>query len=229
MVKSLVMKGKIDMKILNRYVLNNIKLNKKRSLTLIIGISLSTMLICSVLILAMTFYKTSVNNVISNKGNYHTTFFKVPKDNNYFITQNNEIESYFITQEIGYTELKNSDGRDYLAILEFDERALNNYGLKLVTGRLPKNSNEIVISEQLEVNGNIKYRVGQTIELELNRLILDNSEVISQKTTYLKSMKKENRITEEFLGNKTYKIVGIIKDQMKQLSHIRQQVIQQFL
>ena len=148
MVKSLVMKGKIDMKILNRYVLNNIKLNKKRSLTLIIGISLSTMLICSVLILAMTFYKTSVNNVISNKGNYHTTFFKVPKDNNYFITQNNEIESYFITQEIGYTELKNSDGRDYLAILEFDERALNNYGLKLVTGRLPKNSNEIVISEQ---------------------------------------------------------------------------------
>ena len=163
MVKSLVMKGKIDMKILNRYVLNNIKLNKKRSLTLIIGISLSTMLICSVLILAMTFYKTSVNNVISNKGNYHTTFFKVPKDNNYFITQNNEIESYFITQEIGYTELKNSDGRDYLAILEFDERALNNYGLKLVTGRLPKNSNEIVISEQLEVNGNIKYRVGQTI------------------------------------------------------------------
>ena len=52
------------MKILNRYVLNNIKLNKKRSLTLIIGISLSTMLICSVLILAMTFYKTSVNNVI---------------------------------------------------------------------------------------------------------------------------------------------------------------------
>lgn len=199
------------MKILNRYVLNNIKLNKKRSLTLIIGISLYTMLICSVLILAMTFYKTSVNNVISNKGNYHTTFFKVPKDNNYFITQNNEIESYFITQEIGYTELKNSDGRDYLAILEFDERALNNYGLKLVTGRLPKNSNEIVISEQLEVNGNIKYRVGQTIELELNRLILDNSEVISQKTTYLKSMKKENRITEEFLGNKTYKIVGIIK------------------
>ena len=104
MVKSLVMKEKIDMKILNRYVLNNIKLNKKRSLTLIIGISLSTMLICSVLILAMTFYKTSVNNVISNKGNYHTTFFKVPKDNNYFITQNNEIESYFITQEIGYTE-----------------------------------------------------------------------------------------------------------------------------
>ena len=113
------------MKILNKYIRNDIKLNKKRSISLIIGIAMSTMLICSILIISMSFYETFYNDVKVTKGNYHNTFFRV--EDKEIITNNEEIESCFVTQEKGYVNLPESDGREYIAVLEFDEKALNNY------------------------------------------------------------------------------------------------------
>lgn len=197
------------MKILNKYIRNDIKLNKKRSISLIIGIAMSTMLICSILIISMSFYETFYNDVKVTKGNYHNTFFRV--EDKEIITNNEEIESYFVTQEKGYVNLPESDGREYIAVLEFDEKALNNYGLKLIEGRMPKNTNEIIISNEVIENGKINYYVGQTVDFEINKIKLDENNVLTQRTTYLKKMKEEGRIQEEFIEKKEYKIVGIIQ------------------
>lgn len=197
------------MKILNKYIRNDIKLNKKRSISLIIGIAMSTMLICSILIISMSFYETFYNDVKVTKGNYHNTFFRV--EDKEIITNNEEIESCFVTQEKGYVNLPESDGREYIAVLEFDEKALNNYGLKLIEGRMPKNTNEIIISNEVIENGKINYYVGQTVDFEINKIKLDENNVLTQRTTYLKKMKEEGRIQEEFIEKKEYKIVGIIQ------------------
>ena len=197
------------MKILNKYIRNDIKLNKKRSISLIIGIAMSTMLICSILIISMSFYETFYNDVKVTKGNYHNTFFRV--EDKEIITNNEEIESCFVTQEKGYVNLPESDGREYIAVLEFDEKALNNYGLKLIEGRMPKNTNEIIISNEVIENGKINYYVGQTVDFEINKIKLDENNVLTQRTTYLKEMKEEGRIQEEFIEKKEYKIVGIIQ------------------
>ena len=69
------------MKVLSKLTIKNLYLNKKRTIATIIGIMLSTALICGVAGLVSSFQKTLINAAIDLEGNYHTTFHDVPKDN----------------------------------------------------------------------------------------------------------------------------------------------------
>ena len=60
------------MKVLNELSIKDLKLNKKRSIVIIIGIILSTALICGVAGLVTSFQKTFVETSKRNSGNYHT-------------------------------------------------------------------------------------------------------------------------------------------------------------
>ena len=80
------------MKILNELSVKDLKLNKKRSLVIIIGIILSTALICGVAGLVTSFQKTLVDYQIKNDGNYHVTFYNVPKEELKYIEENRNVE-----------------------------------------------------------------------------------------------------------------------------------------
>ena len=54
------------MNILKKFTFKNVKLNKKRSIVTIIGIVLSTALICTVAGMFSSFQKTMVNAIINN-------------------------------------------------------------------------------------------------------------------------------------------------------------------
>ena len=56
------------MNILNKITIKNIKLNKKRNIGTIIGILLSTALICAVAGMVTSFHQTLVQNAINETG-----------------------------------------------------------------------------------------------------------------------------------------------------------------
>ena len=199
------------MNILRKYVLNNIKLNKKTTSVSIISIALSTMLICSIIIIANSFYTTLKNDVKAVNGSQHETFRDIDKLQAKKIISNNIIEDYFVTQTKGYAKLLNTIGREYICIMEFDNKAFENFGIKLLDGRFPQNSNEIILSNQINQNTTEKYEIGQTITLETNKLFLDGKNEITQRTLYLNSYIDEGRITKKYIDTKEYKIVGIIE------------------
>ena len=58
------------MNILNKITIKNIKLNKKRNIGTIIGIILSTALICAVAGMVTSFHQTLVQNAINETGYY---------------------------------------------------------------------------------------------------------------------------------------------------------------
>ena len=58
------------MKILNKVSLKNLKLNRKRTVSTVIGIILSTALICAACTLATSFQATLVQNAINETGYY---------------------------------------------------------------------------------------------------------------------------------------------------------------
>ncbi len=157
--------------ILNKFTMRSLKLNIKRTIATCIGIILSTALICAVAGVFSSFQTTLLNRAIKSDGDYHTLFYDVEKEDQKYILQNRNVENYFITQGVGYSKLEGSinDYKPYLYLMEFDEKALNNWGLKLVEGRLPENSNELVISEHIEENGGVKYNVGEKITLNLGK------------------------------------------------------------
>ncbi len=195
------------MNLLNKLTIKNLKLNKKRTTVTIIGIMLSVALITAV----ATMYMSGLNSLIiyekSLKGNFHAVFYNVEKSDIENIRNNNGVEEVFLTSEIGYAKLNTkNENKPYAYIMGFDKNSLKNLSVTLKEGRLPKNDNEIVIPSTLETNGRVKYKVGDTINLQVGTRMSEGAK-LNQDNPY-------NEVPEETIENttdKTYKIVGIIK------------------
>lgn len=205
------------MNILKKFTKKNLKLNKKRTIVTIIGIMLSTALICAVAGMVSSTQKTLANAMRADHGNYHMRFENVPAEELKFIEENVNVESYFLTKNVGYAKLEGSinPGKPYLFLMEFDRNALQNSSFKIVEGRLPENENEVVISQHIIDNGGVELKVGDTLSLDVGtRRLVDDGSVLSQSNPYLgEEESQEENLQEEITDtiNKTYTIVGIIE------------------
>lgn len=180
------------MKVLNDLSIQDLKLNKKRSIVIIIGIILSTALICGVAGLVTSFQKTRVDTAKEGQGNYHTIFYNVPKDELKYIEENREVKDYFLSEELGYSYLsnpKNVEETPIVNVISMNDKFIENMSVKLKEGRLPENDTELAISTRINEKFNTNYKVGDTITLNINET----------------EQNMENGIP------KTYKIVGIIE------------------
>ena len=81
-------KGGGKMNILKKLTLKSLKLNKKRTIVTIIGIILSTALICAVAGMITSVQKTLINYAKSHSGNYHVCFKNIPNDELKYIKEN---------------------------------------------------------------------------------------------------------------------------------------------
>ena len=205
------------MDILKKFTKKNLKLNKKRTIVTIIGIMLSTALICAVAGMVSSTQKTLANAMREDHGNYHMRFENVPAEELKFIEENVNVESYFLTKNVGYAKLEGSinPGKPYLFLMEFDRNALQNSSFKIVEGRLPENENEVVISQHIIDNGGVELKVGDTLSLDVGtRRLVDDGSVLSQSNPYLgEEESQEENLQEEITDteHKTYTIVGIIE------------------
>ena len=157
------------MKLLNNMTIKNLKLNKKRTLVTIIGIVLSVALMTAVASLFMSFRETLISYEINLKGNYHYEFANVPASDLKYFEKNRMVEDNSIVKNIGYAKLDNIKNKykPYLYVKAYNDTALKNLAVNLVEGRVPQNSNEIVIPTHLETNGRVKYNVGDKLILNV--------------------------------------------------------------
>lgn len=215
------------MKILNRITVQNLKMNKKRTIVTIIGIALSVALICAVTSFAVSFQKAMVDREIKTTGNWYISIDNMKQENLKYIENNIKVKQIAYNQEIGYVQLEGSENQNkpYGYIEALDEASLNNMGLILTEGRLPENENEILIPEHLETNGKIVYKVGEKITFTIGNRIIDG-EKLNQNNPYLTDediqFQLENNImTDNNIMNqkeiftpietKEYTIVGIVE------------------
>lgn len=184
------------MNILKKLTLKNIKLNKKRSIVTIIGIILSTALICTVAGMFKSFQQTIINSIIERSGNYHVNF-TVNKDDVKYIKENKNVENIVLYQINGYLEIEKEN---YVDLLSYSNNYLKEV-FKLDSGRLPNNNNEIIIP--YNVANNNKYKLNQIIELDLYEKI--------DKTQ--KQYDSDGNFNLKLKEKKEYKIVGFINDE----------------
>ena len=137
------------MKLLNRLVIKNLKLNKKRTIATIIGIILATFLLTGVVTIVCSFQKSLLNYNKKVNGDYHYEFINIPFSDKDTIINNDNIEEYFYTQVVGeYSLNKILDRNSSIELLGVTEKDINKLGISLQEGRMPKNNNEIVISSK---------------------------------------------------------------------------------
>ncbi len=202
--------------ILNNFTIRSLKLNKKRTIATSIGIILSTALICAVAGVFASFQETLVTHAKQADGDYHVMFNDVKKDEQKYVINNRNVKSTFITQGVGYARLEDikNEYKPYLYLMEFDETAINNMGLVLEEGRMPENSNELVIPKHLEDNGGVILNVGDTITLNVGKRVAGGN-ALGQNNPYNnpKDAEDEDYVEEKIVDTqtRTFTIVGIIK------------------
>ena len=181
------------MNVLNKLTKKNLLLNKKRTVVTIIGIMLSTALVCAVAGLVTSAQQTFVNLIKNNDGDYHISFSNVPQEQQKYITQNNAVDSYYTTKELGYSEFESIQNEDkpYIYVVSMNEKAFEKGAYKLIEGRMAQNENEIVIPQHLIDNGRVKINVGDKITLNVGTRELMDGSKLNQKNPYLASSSKE--------------------------------------
>ena len=196
------------MTLLNRLTIKNLKLNKKRTIVTIIGIMLSVALITAVASMYASGIKSLIKYETIIKGDFHTAFYNVPTSDIDKFVNNRNIEKLNITEGLGYAKIdsKNED-KPYAYLKGFTKDALNNLSVRLVKGRLPENTNEIVIPTHLKTNGRLDLKLNDSITLEVGKRIDSKGSELSQSDKY------QNTAGEQLveMQTKTYKIVGIIE------------------
>ena len=193
------------MNILKKLTLTNLKLNKKRTIVTIIGIILSVALITALSTLISSFRESLHEFYIKQRGNYHYAFYDISDDDLKIIKKNNKVESYYLTKGIGYAKIDSkNESKPYVYVLGVNNDDFNSLSINLIKGRLPKNSNEILIPKHLSSNGSVYYNIGDEISLDIGDRYSDG---------YLLNMNNPYN-EEEILDtkiHKKYKIVGIIE------------------
>lgn len=210
------------MKVLNELSVKDLRLNKKRSIVIIIGIILSTALICGVAGLITSFQKTFVETAKNSQGNYHAIFYNVPKDELKYIEENRSIEDYYLSEELGYSYLTNGktstgeEEKPLVNIISMNDKFLNNMAINIKDGRLPENDSELAISTRINEKFKTNYKVGDTVTLNVGELkeTLENQNANYYDEEQIKKTDETEQMAEDEIVNttsKTYKIVGIIE------------------
>ena len=210
------------MKVLNELSVKDLRLNKKRSIVIIIGIILSTALICGVAGLITSFQKTFVETAKNSQGNYHAIFYNVPKDELKYIEENRSIEDYYLSEELGYSYLTNGktstgeEEKPLVNIISMNDKFLNNMAINVKDGRLPENDSELAISTRINEKFKTNYKVGDTVTLNVGEIkgTSENQNANYYDESQIKQTDGTEQTTENEIVNttsKTYKIVGIIE------------------
>ena len=156
------------MRFLNNLTIKNFKINKKRTISLIIGIILAIFLITSVITIISSFQKTLLEHTKKTKGDYHYGFLNVPAFELDEFSKDENIDKIFVTKILGYSSLQESSGTNIpLEILSFSQGSLDNLGLEITDGRIPQTDSEIIFSDTLTKYNETDIKLGSQIELEL--------------------------------------------------------------
>ncbi len=202
------------MSIFNRITLKNLKNNRTRTIVTIMGVLLSVAMITAVITIISSLQNFMIQNAIANKGDWHAEFLGVNNDFAQKIVADNHIEKVAFKQNIGYVPIKDSgnEAANYMYINALDNQAFESLSLKLLEGRLPENSSELVISEQIKNILSVNNNIGDTLTLEIGSLkIKDQVVELNNGNRSMNTDGIERTDSKVFVqgSTKSYTIVGV--------------------
>ncbi len=206
------------MKILNKLTIRNLKLNKKRTIVTIIGIILSTALICAVAGMFSSLQATLIASAKEDGGNRHITVENVAEQDLKYFANNRHVELMYTMENLGYATLNGSQNpyKPYVYVVGYSSDAFANTPLHLIDGRTPKNSSEILISESIIDNALVSINIGDRITLDIGDRVCRDGSKMTQNNPYFVYEEGYNEIDdcEETLQpkyTKEYTVVGIME------------------
>lgn len=193
------------MNIFNKVTLQGMKKSRTRTIVAIIGVVLSAAMITAVATFAVSLQSYMINGSATKYGDWH---IEIPDADSSFVLEQAEdsrVANAVALQNIGYATLEGGQNPDkpYLFITGWNEEALDALPIKLLSGRLPENSSEVVIPAHIAANGGVKISVADILTLSVSNRVSGNQK-LSQHDSYCAGEETLVPTTE-----KTYTVVGI--------------------
>lgn len=193
------------MNIFNKVALQGLKKSRTRTFVTIIGVALSAALITAIATFGVSLLNYMIKGAAQKNGDWHIAFLDVPSSFVQERIQDKEVADTVTFDNIGYAALNGSKNPDkpYLFIVGFGEETFQTLPVKLLSGRMPENSGEILVSASVAANGGVKFSVGDTLSLDVGSR-MNGSKTLTQHDPY--SYENEALAAQE---KRTYTVVGI--------------------
>src|SRR5262245_30904285 len=163
------------MNILTTYTLKYLRLNKKRTAVTILGVILSSALICGVFLLGVSFQKVMIDHEIFMSGNWHAQFHAVPYAKAKYITENSAVQTAMLSVSLGSaTDGSHNTVRPYLYVTAYDTLSFQNQSIRLISGRFPQNGDELLISPVMVEDSGLGLKPGSTLHLAFGQRNIPN-------------------------------------------------------
>ena len=154
------------MNILTTYTLKYLRLNQRRTAVTILGVILSSALICGVLLLGVSFQKVMIDHEIFMSGNWHAQFHAVPYAQAKYITDNSAVQTAMLSQPLGNaTYGSHNPARPYLDITAYDALSFQNHPIQLRSGRVPQSADELLITQSMIRDSGLGLKPGSTLHV----------------------------------------------------------------
>ena len=189
------------MNVFNKLTLKQMLLNKKRTIATIIGVILSASLFTAVISFVSSTLFNMENELKRTEGNYHITVRDIDKEELDNLSKNKDIKDFKYFKNVGYAKIKN-DEKPYLSIESICDNFTDKVSVKLTSGRMPQNQDEIILPSNLEKTEEENYKLNEKINLAVGQR-LNNGNVLTQTDGFYAESEK---LDVKF--QKKYKIVG---------------------
>lgn len=198
------------MNIIEKVTWKCMKAAKRRTMVTIFGVILSVAMISTVSVIAQSFQDLMLRNARSNFGDFEMEFYDVPAKQAEKLVKDSRIKESLISYHDTYAFLKDvrDAQRQYIQLQVYDMEHLHLNALPLVKGTLPRQKDEILLSESFMETSGTAWKIGDSITLPIGYTVQkDGSRSYSQ-------WNSDDATGESFhqTGERTFRITGIMDD-----------------
>lgn len=155
------------MKVLTEYTWNNLKKNRKNTISILIAITIGTILLSTVVLATYMDWDYKINGAVLRNGNYHGTFNSyIDKSQIPYLKENQKVDKVYLKTE--YYSGKIDMKRPYINISYMDKEYWDNMGEKnfILEGRIPEKKDEIIVMGSF-IKENPEYKIGSKVNINL--------------------------------------------------------------
>ena len=200
------------MKIFRKVALKYLKKNKVRTLATIMGILISTAMICAVTTFISSMDQYVIDNAIHNTGDWQIGANQVDWETCESIMQKENVYDVVYNRRLGYGKIYELDKeyKSYYYLLGIDKEFMDTMRSSITSGRFPREELEILLPESLYETGGVYFEIGDQIILETGNRIY-KSEILWQEDPYVFG---DDGDYEQFSREKAriYTVVGFYDD-----------------
>lgn len=208
------------MNIFHKVTLKYLKENRTRTLVTIVGIILSASMFTAVTTMVSSLSQYLINYTIYNDGNWYGVGYGVSARDKEKLTSDPHTKNSVSMELLGFSSMEDetsNEAKPYICIYGIQSDFTEMMPVHLTQGRLPENSQEILLPEHLKTNGGITYALNDSLSLSLGTRMDNEGNILTNSTAYLNitensyNREPENKGVSEKLipgESRTYTIVG---------------------